>query len=102
MKKLVCPNCKKRELRPWKFELGYGVEAKSMHCTNCKFNVTAPEDLEKAMKQLSAKMAKRVKVINVGEGLGIRFPKELALYYNVKKGQRVTVRAEKSAIKIFL
>ena len=44
----------------------------------------------------------KVKVVSVGEGVGIRFPKEFVENYKIKKGTFVTIEPENNEIKILV
>ena len=45
-------------------------------------------------------MQKEIKVIQVGNGLGIRIPNELAKDYQLRKGERITLKPEDDGIKL--
>jgi hypothetical protein len=96
-----CPQCKNK-MKPWVFDVGYWVKVKSLHCEKCGFNVTNDKDLVPAMAKLRAKMEKEVRIIRVGEGLGIRFPNEVVKAFNISGGKDVLLQPEEDGIKIIL
>src|SRR3989344_1993209 len=93
----VCPGCGK-VMQPWIFDVGYGVTVPTLHCTHCQFNKTDQKVLSSSMQKLRERMHKQVSVVTVGEGLGIRFPKELVREYAIKKGIKVTLKPGKKGI----
>ena len=102
MKKIKkCPQCK-FEMKPWIFNVGYGAEIESMHCTNCKFNITEKNKLEKGIETLKENMKKEVKIIKVGTGLGLRFPNEIVKNYKLKKGVEITIQPDIKGLKLLI
>ena len=93
-----CPQCK-QPLQSMKYDLGHGVSVLSKHCTSCKFNVTPQDQLDAAMMKWRERTMKDVKVIAIGEGLGIRFPKELVHEYGIKKGTSLMAKGLSRARK---
>ena len=98
-KMIKCRQCG-NELKEIKYNLGYGLDIKTLHCGKCKFNVTEPKKLKQTIKELRNRMSKKVKVVSVGEGVGIRFPKEFVAGYKIKKGNFVMIEPEDNKIKI--
>ncbi len=96
---MKCPQCK-TELKKVSFDLGYGVDVASLHCQKCGFNVTKDDRLRKALSSLREQMAKEVKVIKVGTGLGVRFPNEIVKSFDVKKGKILLVKPEADGVKL--
>lgn len=96
-----CPQCK-TELKPWIFDIGRGVTVRSLHCTKCQFNITDEDKLQNALVKWREKSNKDVRVVAVGEGLGIRFPKELVEEYDIRKGVKVTLKPGKKGIEVML
>ena len=45
-------------------------------------------------------MAKEVKIIEIGTGLGIRFPNEIVKHFRLKKGEEIVVKPEKDGLKL--
>lgn len=82
------------------FDIGHGIDVESFHCTNCYFNVTDDKVLNKALSKLREKMSKQVKVISIGEGLGIRIPNEIAKNYQLVKGKSLILSPEEDGFKI--
>jgi hypothetical protein len=96
-----CPQCKtKMQLRI--FDLGYGVDVPTKHCTNCQFNVTDEKILAAAMAKRKERMAKEVYIVAIGAGLGVRFPKEFVMEYAIKKGVKVRLKPGKRSIEVML
>jgi hypothetical protein len=85
-----------------RYDVGWGVTVPTRHCDHCKFNLTDANVLEAALKKLRDRRLKDTKVIAVGEGLGVRFPKEIVEAYTLKKGAKITMRPKKNMIEIVL
>lgn len=85
-----------------KWDIGFGVVVDSLHCPECKFNVTNEKLLDKAIAQLRKRMTFERKVVRIGTGLGIRFPNELVEEYNLKHGETVRITPEKHRIVVEL
>jgi len=96
-----CPQCK-LELRNVVFDVGYGVNVESLHCDKCGFNITKEDNLEKAISSLREQMSKEVKIIQVGNGLGLRFPNEIVKSFSLKKGEELVLKPETDGIKLIL
>ncbi|MBI2576475.1 AbrB/MazE/SpoVT family DNA-binding domain-containing protein [Candidatus Woesearchaeota archaeon] len=94
-----CPQCKSG-LKNVIFDVGFGVNVESLHCQKCGFNITEDSKLNNAMSSLREQMAKEVKVIRVGTGLGIRFPNEVVKSFSLKQGGEVTLKPEEGGIKL--
>lgn len=94
-----CPQCKK-EMKKIKFDIGYGIKVDSLHCEECGFNVTNDKTLNKAITELKEQMAKEVKIIEVGTGLGIRFPNEIVKTFKLRKGEEILVKPEIDGLKL--
>lgn len=94
-----CPQCKK-EMEKTRFDIGYGIEIDSLHCKRCGFNVTDNKVLNKAILTLKEQMAKEVKIIEIGTGLGIRFPNEIVKTFKFKKGEEILVKPEIDGLKL--
>ena len=89
-------------MRPWTFDIGRKVTVRSMHCEKCQFNVTPEGRLQKAIARWRERDQKRVKIVAVGEGLGVRFPKEFVEEYAITKGTKVLLKPEQKGIKVEL
>lgn len=89
-------------MKPWRFDLGYGIRVQSKHCPNCQFNVTNEHDIARAMEKRRAQLEKSVRVVAIGDGIGIRFPKEVVAMYEIKKGLKVTLKPSKKGVEILL
>lgn len=96
---MKCPKCKSN-MEKVKFDVGYGVEVDSLHCGKCGFNVTNESVLNKAIVSLKEQMAKEVKIIEIGTGLGIRFPNEIVKNLKLKKGEEIIVKPEKEGLRL--
>ena len=96
---MKCPSCKSI-MEKVKFDIGYGIEADSLHCVNCGFNVTNDKVLNKALMSLREQMSKEVKVIEIGAGLGIRFPNEIVKNFKLRKGEEMLVKPEGKGLKL--
>ncbi len=96
---MKCPECKLK-MKKVKFDVGYGIEVDSLHCEKCGFNVTDDKILNKALVSLKEHMAKEVKIIEIGTGLGIRFPNEIVKNFNLKRGREVIVKPEVDGLKL--
>ena len=81
-----CPQCKS-QLKQKIFDVGYGVEVPSFNCSKCGFNITDEKELKKAMNSLHDRMSKVIKIIRIGNGLGVRIPNDLAKNYKLKNGE---------------
>ncbi len=82
------------------FDIGYNLEVNALHCAHCGFNITEEKTLNTALNKLKEQMAKEVKIIEIGTGLGIRFPNEIIKYFKLKKGEEVLVKPEKDGLKL--
>jgi len=96
---MECPECKSK-MKKVKFEVGYGIEVDSLHCDKCGFNITDDSVLNKALVNLRNQMAKEVKIIEIGTGLGIRFPNEIVRSFNLKRGKEIMVKPESDGLKL--
>jgi Zn ribbon nucleic-acid-binding protein len=94
-----CPQCKSAVKRVL-FGVGYGVNVESLHCEKCGFNITKDERLKKALASLREQMAKEVKVIKVGTGLGVRLPNEIVKSFHLQKGKELLVKPEVDGVKL--
>lgn len=96
---MKCPECKSK-MEKIKFDVGYGIEVNSLHCKECGFNITNEEVLNKAIIDLKEQMVKEVKIIEIGTGLGIRFPNEIVKSLKLKKGEEIIIKPEKGGLKL--
>ena len=94
-----CPQCK-NDTNNVKFDIGYGIEVDSLHCKKCGFNITDEKAMNTALALLKEQMTKEIKIINVGTGLGIRFPNEIVKSFKLKKGEEMLVKPEIDGLKI--
>ncbi|MBU1204130.1 MAG: hypothetical protein KKG60_03635 [Nanoarchaeota archaeon] len=97
--KMKCLNCHKN-MKKTKFDIGYGIEVDSLHCEECGFNVTDDKVLNGALVSLKEQMAKEVKIIEIGNGIGIRFPNEIVKGMKLKRGREMIVRPEIDGLKL--
>lgn len=82
------------------YDVGYGIDVKSLHCKNCGFNITEDKVLATAMCKLREQMAKEVKIVRVGTGLGVRFSNDIVKNYDLKAGENVLLKPEVDGIKL--
>lgn len=94
-----CPQCKS-ELKNVIFDVGYGIKVDSLHCDKCGFNITKDNQLKKAISSLKEQMAKDVKIIKVGTGLGVRFPNKIVKSFSLRKGEEILLKPEIDGIKL--
>jgi len=94
-----CPQCNS-VMKQVNFDIGYGVEVESLNCSKCGFNITKDNRLKNAISTLKEQMAKEVKIVKVGTGLGLRFPNEIVKGYKLKKGEEITIRPEVDGLKL--
>ncbi|MBI4162803.1 MAG: AbrB/MazE/SpoVT family DNA-binding domain-containing protein [Candidatus Aenigmarchaeota archaeon] len=71
-----------------------GMEIRAWKCSKCDEIVLHPEDAQKMLVFNKIKKGISVKVGMLGESLVIRFPKEVADFYNIKKGGEVVIKAD--------
>ena len=83
-----------------KFDVGYGIEVDSLHCEKCGFNITEDQKLRKAITSLKKHMAKKIRIIKVGTGLGVRFPNEIVKNFKLKKGEEILLKPEIDGVKL--
>lgn len=96
---MKCPTCNS-DMKNVKYDIGYGIEVDSLHCDKCGFNITEDKVLNKAIMSLKEQMAKEVKIIEVGTGLGIRFPNEFVKSLKLRKGEEIIVKPEIDGLKL--
>ena len=96
-----CPQCRS-ELKNVVFDVGYGVNVESLHCDQCGFNITKDNKLKEAISSLREQMSKKIKVIKVGTGLGVRFPNEVVKNFSLKKGEEILLKPEVDGIKLMV
>lgn len=84
------------------YDIGYGIEVESLHCRKCEFNITKSKRLSKAMKMLRDNMAKDVRIVQVGTGLGLRFPNEMAKHFSLQRGKELLLKPEADGIKVIV
>jgi|SRR3989344_2275385 len=94
-----CPQCRS-ELKKVKFDVGYGIDVESLHCEKCGFNITEDQKLRKAITSLKEHMAKEIRIIKVGTGLGVRFPNEIVKNFKLKKGEEILLKPEIDGVKL--
>ena len=94
-----CPQCL-GAIEKTAFDVGYGVAIESSHCKSCGFTITDSKKLHQGLLLLRENMQKEVKVIRIGEGLGIRFPNDLVKNYHLHYGEEMILKPEVDGIKI--
>lgn len=98
---MKCPQCS-AEMKRWSFAIGHGIEVPSKHCVKCQFNVTDEKILAQAMAKRRELMSKDVRVVAIGDGLGIRFPKSFVAEFAIKKGAKLTLRPGKKGLEVLV
>lgn len=87
-----CTNCsqimKKKEL------IVEGIRVRGWECPKCSETVLHPEDAQRMFVFNKLKRGLPVKVGSLGQNLIMRFPKEIAQFYNIGKGENIVLRAE--------
>ena len=96
---MKCPQCK-NEMKKIKFDIGYGIEVNSMNCSECQFNVTPDNKMKNTIELLREKMKKEVRIIQIGNGLGIRLTNNIVKNYNLKRGEKISLKPEADGIKL--
>ena len=71
-----------------------GFEARSWQCRRCKEIILHSEDAQKMLVFNKIKKGIPIKVGSLGESLIIRFPKEVAEFYKITKGEEIILKAE--------
>lgn len=71
-----------------------GMQIRSWQCPRCKEIVLHPDDAQKMLVFNKIKKGIPVKVGILGESLVMRFPKEVAEFYKIKKGEEIILRGE--------
>jgi len=89
-------------MKRWAFDIGHGIAVPSRHCTHCQFNVTDEKALARGMSRRRELMSKDIRVVAIGDGLGIRFPKAFVAEFAIKKGAKLTVKPGKKGIEVLL
>ena len=84
------------------FDIDYGVNVESLHCAKCGFNITKNNKLKMALTSLREQMTKEIKIIKVGNGLGLRFPNDVVKSFNLKKGEDVFLKPEVDGVKLVI
>ena len=71
-----------------------GIKVRGWECSKCNETVLHPEDAQRMFVFNKLKRGLPVKVGELGQNLIMRFPKEVAQFYNIEKGEDITLRAE--------
>ncbi|MBI2584061.1 MAG: AbrB/MazE/SpoVT family DNA-binding domain-containing protein [Candidatus Aenigmarchaeota archaeon] len=71
-----------------------GIEVRGWECRKCGEADLHGADAQKVLVLNKLKKGIPVKVGELGESLIIRFPKELAEYYKIEKGESLILKAE--------
>lgn len=72
-----------------------GMKVRVWKCTKCKEIVLHPEDAQKMLVFNKIRHGIPVKIGILGESLIMRFPKEVAEFYKISKGDEVILKADK-------
>ena len=94
-----CPQCQSL-LKEVSFDLGYGIEVDSLHCRKCSFNITKDTTLRKILDYMRSQMSKQIKLVRVGNGVGVKIPNEFVKTYKLKKGEGILLKPESGGIKL--
>ncbi len=71
-----------------------GMEVRAWKCIKCGETDLHPEDAQKMLVFNKIKHGIPVKIGTLGESLIMRFPKEVAEFYKISKGEEVILKAE--------
>ncbi len=94
-----CPQCTK-SMQDVVVDVGFGISVASRRCGACGFHVTDDTKLNAALGVLRQQLAKDVSLVQVGNGVGIRFPNTIVDLLLLKKGQRVHLVPERDGIRV--
>ncbi|MFH0837362.1 MAG: hypothetical protein V1870_04490, partial [Candidatus Aenigmatarchaeota archaeon] len=73
-----------------------GMQIRAWKCKQCDEIILHTEDAQKMLVFNKLKKGIPVKIGALGEALIMRFPKEIADFYNITKGEEITLKAETS------
>lgn len=90
--KFKCDACK-CVMRQTKLKLE-GFQIRAWKCGKCGETLLNPEDAQKMLVFNKLKKGLPVKVGSLGRSLILRIPKEVAVFYNISKGNWVSIHAE--------
>lgn len=79
-----------------------GMKVRAWKCVKCGETDLHPEDAQRMLVLNKMKHGIPVKVGELGESLIIRFPKEVAEFYNISKGEEVTLKAGNKKLELEL
>ena len=71
-----------------------GMQIRSWQCSRCKEIILHPEDAQKMLVFNKIRKGIPIKVGALGGSLIIRFPKEVAEFYKITKGEEIILKAE--------
>ncbi len=94
-----CPKCSGKMVRK-RGETPEGFEYSYFSCPKCGEEVLSLGQLEEVAKKYAEMKKYSVKISKWGESLAMRFPRELAKKYGLKKNEKLTLIPEKNSIKI--
>ncbi|MDO8538263.1 MAG: AbrB/MazE/SpoVT family DNA-binding domain-containing protein [archaeon] len=70
-------------------------------CQKCKEKFSTSEQMQELSEQINTKFSFKRPIINAGRSLAITLPADLVEYYDLKKGEKITLIPEgKKGIKI--
>ena len=69
-----------------------GFKVRCWECIKCKETLLHPEDAQKMLVFNKLRRGLSVKIGKLGSSLIIRFPKEVIDFYNVSKGEKITLK----------
>tara|TARA_Y100000310_G_scaffold273269_1_gene288654 strand:+ start:2107 stop:2406 length:300 start_codon:yes stop_codon:yes gene_type:complete len=98
---VTCPNCK-HKMTAVTFDVGYGVMIPTNTCRKCHFNVTDEKLLQRKLKEVKNNMKKYLRIIQIGDGLGVRFPNQIVKALNIKKGKQIQIEPDGKGMKLVL
>ena len=87
-----CTNCNSTMKK--EFISMEGMKVRAWKCIKCDEIVLHPGDAQKMLVFNKIKHGIPVKIGALGESLIMRFPKEVAEFYKISKGEEVVIRAE--------
>ena len=81
-----CPQCQSL-LKEVSFDLGYGIEVDSLHCRKCGLNITKDTTLRNTLDYMRSQMSKQIKLVRVGNGVGVKIPNEFVKLTSSKRAK---------------
>ena len=80
-----------------------GFKVRAWQCPKCNDTLLHPEDTQRVLVFNKLRKGIPVKVGSLGRSLIMRIPKEVAVFYNISKGNELVMKAEEpNKLKIAL